>query len=117
MFDDVFTGDAANETADGFAGADTLGGGLGADNLMGGAGGDTLSGGDGVDQLAGGADNDTLFGGAGDDVLVGDWMGYAPLHPRLDRVRWRRRDAHWLVLLRRNLARVLARRRQDRVSQ
>ncbi|MEQ1707165.1 MAG: calcium-binding protein [Terricaulis sp.] len=68
--DDIFTGDASNETADG---------GDGNDILAGGAGSDVLNGGDGADELWDnlynrGSDDragDELYGGGGDDRLWG----------------------------------------------
>jgi Ca2+-binding RTX toxin-like protein len=79
--DDLFIGDAANETVDGLAGNDTLEGGQGDDTLEGGPGNDVIDGGVGRDTAsyatapAGVSVN--LFavgrqdtGGGGADVLV-----------------------------------------------
>src|SRR5262245_16621004 len=59
---DVFTGDASNETADGLGGDDVLDGGAGEDHLFGNAGNDTLRPGD--DFVFDGID-----GGSGTDIL------------------------------------------------
>jgi Ca2+-binding RTX toxin-like protein len=69
---DIYIGDASDETVDGLGGDDTLSGGDGADELIGGAGADTLYGG----ALAGlvvvdDGGVDTLTGGDGDDHLIG----------------------------------------------
>ncbi|PIE14286.1 MAG: calcium-binding protein [Rhodobacterales bacterium] len=74
------SGDDADNTIEGTAGADILNGlggddilrGFGADDtLTGGAGNDTLEGGDGLDRLEGDDGDDTLDGGAGNDTLSG----------------------------------------------
>lgn len=51
-YDDVFVGDAANNTVAGGAGTDNLSGGAGHDVLDGGAGADSLDGGTGYDQVS-----------------------------------------------------------------
>ncbi|MEL6885310.1 MAG: calcium-binding protein [Pseudomonadota bacterium] len=79
-FNDAFTGDTADNFADGGAGDDLLRGREGRDTLMGGYGNDTLSGGRardrlegeaGDDELSGFQGRDALFGGRGDDTLDG----------------------------------------------
>ncbi|MBY0322259.1 MAG: VCBS domain-containing protein [Reyranella sp.] len=79
---DTVSGNAQNDTLQGFAGADTLNGGTGNDSLHGGAGADTLNGGDGDDWLRGESGNDTLNGGNGnnDNVDYGD-SGFDPAGP------------------------------------
>jgi Ca2+-binding RTX toxin-like protein len=59
-FDDILSGDLANNTMIGGAGNDTLDGGLGNDNLQGGDGNDIFMGGAGADRLYGGAGTDTV---------------------------------------------------------
>lgn len=73
-FNDVLTGDGANNSLTGGAGLDTLNGGDGDDFLDGGEGNDNLTGGAGMDILEGYAGNDNLNGGDGDDGLAG-WEG------------------------------------------
>ncbi|ELS03113.1 Calx-beta domain-containing protein,putative calcium-binding protein [Xenococcus sp. PCC 7305] len=90
LYDDVFTGLAANDLLSGLDGNDNISGGTGADilygdndndSLYGNDGNDTLSGGNGADvlkghnnndSLVGGNGNDTLNGGNGDDILQGN---------------------------------------------
>lgn len=67
---DIWTGTAADELAEGFTGNDTLSGLGGADTIYGGTGNDTIDGGDGNDTLQGDEDNDTVHGGAGDDFIL-----------------------------------------------
>lgn len=65
---DLFSGTAAVDLAEGGQGNDTLSGLAGHDVLSGGIGDDSLSGGDGDDLLVGGLGNDTLNGGNGFDI-------------------------------------------------
>ncbi|MEG4799163.1 calcium-binding protein [Microcoleus sp. ARI1-B5] len=64
-------GDAANNTASGFAGEDFIVGNGGNDTLSGNKSNDIISGGAGNDLLFGGKGDDNLNGGDGDDTLVG----------------------------------------------
>lgn len=68
---DMITGNAADNTLEGFGGGDTLVGGSGNDKLYGGIGADSIDGGAGNDLLAAGDDTsmDTLIGGSGDDTV------------------------------------------------
>jgi Ca2+-binding RTX toxin-like protein len=68
-FNDVLTGDFADNRLVGLAGGDTLTGGRGADTLDGGEGIDSLGGGDGDDWLIGGGGADSMDAGAGLDVI------------------------------------------------
>ncbi|HEY9628231.1 MAG TPA: calcium-binding protein [Coleofasciculaceae cyanobacterium] len=68
---DVFSGDAKNNTGKGGRGDDALLGNNGNDRLQGDNGKDVLFGGIGNDRLLGGNGNDMLFGEAGDDSLDG----------------------------------------------
>ncbi len=78
-FDDLISGDAANNRLEGGAGRDTLFGGAGDDTLKGGAGADALSDSTGIVSIDAGADNDriiirgastgTIDGGDGTDSL------------------------------------------------
>ncbi|MDA8707847.1 pre-peptidase C-terminal domain-containing protein [Hellea sp.] len=68
-FDDVITGDAANNRIEGRDGNDMLDGGLGNDRLQGGEGNDTIMGGDGVDTIFGQSGDDIMSGGAGNDFF------------------------------------------------
>lgn len=67
-YNDVLTGDGAENSLYGRSGDDQLYGRDGADYLFGGGGKDTLNGEAGNDWLEGGAGNDTLTGGAGSDT-------------------------------------------------
>jgi serralysin len=70
-FDDLLTGDDANNNLIGEAGNDTLVGGLGNDNFEGGEGNDILRGGLGDDSLNGGSGADTAdYADAGSGVTV-----------------------------------------------
>ena len=60
-YNDIVTGDAADNTFWGLGGNDTLLGGAGNDLLYGGAGADTLDGGDGVDTASYDASSDSVF--------------------------------------------------------
>ncbi|MEP2706161.1 MAG: type I secretion C-terminal target domain-containing protein [Roseibium sp.] len=66
-FADSFTGNNANEIAQGYDGDDIMHGEGGNDALYGGAGSNTLHGGDGDDQLISSSFTDTIDGGAGHD--------------------------------------------------
>lgn len=68
----LLTGNEANESFKGGAGADSFYGAGGADTLRGEGGGDLLDGGDGNDTLSGGAGADTLTGGDGADTFLID---------------------------------------------
>ncbi|MDX2198265.1 MAG: cadherin domain-containing protein [Phycisphaerae bacterium] len=75
---DIYTGDGANNSADGLGGDDIMSGGAGNDQLWGNSGNDTLQGdagtdwlygGDGNDIISGGSEYDTLYGEAGNDLI------------------------------------------------
>ena len=70
--DQIFIGDAANNspTAAG-GGNDTMYGGAGDDTFYGGSGNDVLIGGEGNDTLTGDSGDDVILGGTGDDQLFG----------------------------------------------
>ncbi|HEY9627827.1 MAG TPA: calcium-binding protein [Coleofasciculaceae cyanobacterium] len=68
---DLFSGDAQNNTARGGRGNDALLGNSGNDRLQGDNGNDILLGGIGNDRLLGGNGNDVLLGEVGDDQLEG----------------------------------------------
>ena len=70
--DQIFIGDAANNspTAAG-GGNDTMYGGAGDDTFYGGSGNDVLIGGEGNDTLTGDSGDDVILGGAGNDQLFG----------------------------------------------
>jgi len=74
-FNDVITGNAADNWLQGNQGSDTISGGAGNDMLFAGAGDfgtvNTLDGGLGDDKLSGGSGADTLTGGSGNDRLMG----------------------------------------------
>lgn len=73
-FNDVLTGNAADNFISGGRGADVLRGGDGNDTLITDIAdllGDTLDGGNGNDSLQSGSGNDILLGGAGNDTLLG----------------------------------------------
>jgi Hemolysin-type calcium-binding repeat (2 copies). len=70
FYDDTLTGDAGNNTIDGFRGNDSLAGGDGVDRLYGSFGNDTLDGGGSRDWLYGEPGNDWLTGGDGPDFFV-----------------------------------------------
>jgi len=72
---DLFIGDATDNTVQGGAGDDQLFGAAGDDSLYGGSGADQLFGGEGIDLLDGGLGTDFLNGGAGDDRYVIDNAG------------------------------------------
>jgi Ca2+-binding RTX toxin-like protein len=72
---DLFIGDAADNTVQGGAGDDQLFGAAGNDSLHGGSGTDQLFGGEGNDLLDGGLGTDFLNGGVGDDRYVIDNVG------------------------------------------
>lgn len=78
FFDDMLTGDDADNLLNGLSGNDIIFGGNGADRLYGldgtdrldgGFGSDRLFGGDGEDHLTGGGGLDRLNGGDGDDIF------------------------------------------------
>jgi Ca2+-binding RTX toxin-like protein len=70
QFDDIMTGDIANNTFLGGTGIDTLSGGLGIDILDGGFGDDVLTGGAGADQINGGAGSHDRASYAGSNLGV-----------------------------------------------
>jgi serralysin len=69
-WNDIFTGNSANNRLEGGAGNDRLLGRAGIDNLKGDAGHDRLLGGDRNDLLTGGAGDDVLNGGAQTDTAI-----------------------------------------------
>jgi len=74
-FNDIITGDAANNRLEGRDGDDTLNGADGNDRLIGGEGNDIINGGNGVDTIFGQNGNDTLVGAAGNDFFFGSAGG------------------------------------------
>jgi Ca2+-binding RTX toxin-like protein len=68
---DLWAGNAGDDSLSGGGGNDTLNGGAGNDTLFGNLGNDQLNGNDGDDILRGGRGTDTLKGNAGNDTLQG----------------------------------------------
>lgn len=84
--DDTFTGDGADDFADGGAGHDQLYGLGGADTLIGGLGDDLLDGGAGADLLTGGGGDDAyVVGDAGDVVTEAAGGGVDLVRSSVDR--------------------------------
>ncbi|MGP1354538.1 MAG: hypothetical protein ACTS1Z_14575 [Parasphingopyxis sp.] len=72
LSDDIFIGNAGNDTLRGYYGWDWLDGQGGNDTIQGGDGNDVLLGRAGADTLNGGNDHDRLDGGSGDDQIYGE---------------------------------------------